>query len=96
MDQTKQNEEVVDVTQVIEELRADVNKLSVYCFSLLRKINDLYIRLEINSKVIEECIYKLGMDKEEYASLVRNCVTEVKKVVDKSPLFQPDQQQPQA
>lgn len=82
--------ESVELGPLLEEIIKKNNLLSVYCFNLLNKINDLYIRLEINSRVIEECVAKLGMSTEDYAIIVKSCVEDVQKVVEQSPLFSPE------
>lgn len=86
-----ENTESVEIGPLLEDIIKKNNLLSVYCFNLLGKINDLYIRLEINSRVIEECVAKLGMTTEDYTVIVKACVEEVQKVVEKSPLFAPEE-----
>jgi len=79
--------EVIDISSVIDELDEKINKLSHYCANLLNKINDLYIRLDITSGVIEEVAFSLGISESAYTELVQKRVKETKEKVERSPLF---------
>lgn len=80
-------QEIIDISPVLDELEEKLNKISHYCGALLTKINDLYIRLDITSGVIEEVAYALEMSEEDYKLLVQKRVKETKERVEKSPLF---------
>jgi len=80
-------QEVIDISPVLDEMDEKINKISHYCANLLNKINDLYIRLDIASGVLEEVAYGLGMSTEKYTELVQKRVKETKEKVEKSPIF---------
>ncbi len=71
------NLETIDIGPVIEELTEKVHTLSYQDASLLDKINDLYIRLEITSTVIEESLIVLGMSREAFTEIAKNKAKEV-------------------
>lgn len=74
------NLETVDIGPILEELTDKCHRLSYQDASLLDKINDLYIRLEITSSVIEEALICLGMSKEVFTEIAKN---KAKEVVDR-------------
>lgn len=52
---TKSEEpETVDLFEVLNDITLKLHTVSQYCGALLDKINDLYIRLDIASKVIDK------------------------------------------
>jgi hypothetical protein len=81
--------ETVDIAPLLEELTKNNNKLSYYCYNLLKKINDLYVRLEINAEVIEACVLKLGMKEEDFAELVKTCIYSLKRNLNVNELEEP-------
>ena len=82
--ESKQEEnQEVDVAKLIEDLFERINILSQYHMNLLNKLNDVYIRLEILSKVVEDLASKLEISDEDYINIVHKSIAEVKKVLDK-------------
>ncbi len=74
------NLETIDIGPLIEELTDKIHRLSYQHASLLDKINDLYIRLEITSTVIEESLISLGMSRDSFTEIAKN---KAKEVVDR-------------
>jgi len=76
-DLSKKDEDLVDIGPLIEDMQTKINKLSFQHASLLDKINDLYIRLEIVSSVMEDCIFSLGISKDEFAKIAKTKAEEI-------------------